>query len=350
MYESFFKLTGKPFQLSPDPDFYFGSRGHRRAMAYLEYGLHQGEGFIVVTGEIGAGKTTLVRKLLRTLPGDRIVPVQIVTTQLDEDNLLRLVAASFGLQADADKSATLIRLEQFLQKLNSEGRRALLIVDEAQNLGPRAVEELRMLSNFQIGPRSGLQTFLIGQPELRDLMQRPEMRQLKQRIVAAYHLGPLDEQETRRYVEHRLAHVGWCDDPAFDDAVFARIHALTSGIPRRINLLADRLLLLCFLGQSHRLTVEMVDEVADELALEVGPRAGFMRHAGDEQRANASSTSLAPVEDARMPLADASLTERLKSVEERLSLLESTIAVAYQTLKRLVGDRGATPGEDSTGP
>jgi len=202
MYETYYGLSGKPFQLSPDPEFFFGSRGHRRAMAYLEYGLHQAEGFIVVTGEVGAGKTTLVQQLLRRLPIDNVVPVQIVTTQLEADDLVRIVASSFGLPTEAsDKATLLIRLEQYLRSLQAEGKRALLIVDEAQNLGARAIEELRMLSNFQIGTKATLQSFLLGQPELRDTMQRPEMRQLKQRIIAAYHLGPLDRAETRQYID-----------------------------------------------------------------------------------------------------------------------------------------------------
>jgi len=166
MYESFYRLSGKPFQLSPDPEFFFGSRGHRRAMAYLEYGLHQAEGFIVVTGEVGAGKTTLVQQLLRRLPANNVVPVQIVTTQLEAEDLVRIVASSFGLPTDDtnDKATLLIRLEQYLRKLQGEGKRALLIVDEAQNLGARAIEELRMLSNFQLGTKATLQSFLLGHP------------------------------------------------------------------------------------------------------------------------------------------------------------------------------------------
>ena len=182
MYAAFYGLRAKPFQLNPDPDFFFGSRGHRRAMAYLEYGLHQGEGFIVITGEVGAGKTTLLRSLLRRLPGEGIEAAQIVSTQVGPDDLLRLVAASFGLDGQGlEKSTLLQRLEAHLRAMNAGGRRALLIVDEAQNLAPSAVEELRMLSNFQEGTRSLLQSFLVGQPEFREIMQRPGMRQLRRR-------------------------------------------------------------------------------------------------------------------------------------------------------------------------
>ena len=205
MYESYFGLTGKPFQLNPDPSFYFGSRGHKRAFAYLEYGLYQSEGFIVITGEIGAGKTTIVRSLLEQLDPAKVVAAQLVSTQLDADDLLRAVGAAFGLPVKSlDKAMLLAALEAFLCKLVTEKKRALLVVDEAQNLSPRAVEELRMLSNFQLGDQALLQSFLVGQPELRDIMQSPQMQQLRQRVIASYHLGPLDKAETQGYVEHRL--------------------------------------------------------------------------------------------------------------------------------------------------
>ena len=169
MYESFYGLTGKPFQLNPDPSFYFGSRGHKRAFAYLEYGLYQSEGFIVITGEIGAGKTTIVRSLLEQLDPAKVVAAQLVSTQLDADDLLRAVGVAFGLPVETvDKAVLLASLEAFLCQLATDKKRALLIVDEAQNLTPRAIEELRMLSNFQLGDQALLQSFLVGQPELRD--------------------------------------------------------------------------------------------------------------------------------------------------------------------------------------
>ena len=210
MYETYFGLTGKPFQLNPDPSFYFGSRGHKRAFAYLEYGLYQSEGFIIITGEVGAGKTTIVRSLLEQLDPGKVIAAQLVSTQLEADDLLRAVAMAFGVEAlGFDKATILASLETFLDKVTAEGKRALLIVDEAQNLSPRAVEELRMLSNFQRGNQALLQSFLVGQPELRDLMQSPQMQQLRQRVIASYHLGPLDDSEVQGYIEHRLRHVGW---------------------------------------------------------------------------------------------------------------------------------------------
>ena len=221
MYESFYGLSGKPFQLNPDPAFFFGSRGHNRAFAYLQYGLYQGEGFIVITGEVGAGKTTIVRSLLEQLDRTKVVAAQIVSTQLDADDMLRAVGVAFGLPVrNVSKAMLLGSIEAFLCGLATEKKRALLIVDEAQNLTPRAVEELRMLSNFQLGDQALMQSFLVGQPELRTVMQSPRMQQLRQRVIASYHLGPLDATETQAYIEHRLHHVGWNNDPRFDPACF----------------------------------------------------------------------------------------------------------------------------------
>src|SRR5450759_5012158 len=217
MYESFYGLTGKPFQLNPDPAFYFGSRGHKRAFAYLQYGLFQSEGFIVITGEIGAGKTTIVRSLFEQLDSSKVVAAQLVSTHLDADDMLRAVGMAFGLPVRTVGKAILLgALEAFLCKLAVDSKRALLIVDEAQNLTPRAIEELRMLSNFQLGNQALLQSFLVGQPELRAMMQGEQMQQLRQRVIASFPLGPLDKAETRAYIEHRLKHVDWKDDPQFN--------------------------------------------------------------------------------------------------------------------------------------
>jgi len=265
MYEGYYGFTGRPFQLNPDPAFYFASRGHKRAMAYLEYGLHQNEGFIVITGEVGAGKTTLVRSLLEKLDATRVVAAQLVTTQLDAGDILAMVAAAFGVPSQADKAHTLLALEAFLVSVSAAGKRALLIVDEAQNITPRAVEELRMLSNFQLGQHALLQSFLIGQPEFRATMQRAEMSQLRQRVIASYHLGPLDVVETRAYIEHRLSCVGWQGAPAFDDGAHERIYTATDGTPRRINTLCDRLLLSGMLGDKQAFSAADVDSVCIEM-------------------------------------------------------------------------------------
>ena len=274
MYESFYGLSGKPFQLNPDPSFFFGSKGHRRALAYLEYGLHQSEGFIVITGEIGAGKTTLVRSLLQKLDAKKVVAAQLVSTHLDAEDTLRLVAAAFGLpNKQLKKADLLLSIEMFLLSLTAAGKRALLIVDEAQNLTPRAVEELRMLSNFQLGEHALLQSFLVGQPEFRETMQSPHMEQLRQRVIASYHLGPMDAAETEAYIEHRLKHVGWRGKPAFESSAHEAIFKATEGVPRRINTLCDRLMLAGFLTGATGFGADDVAGVVSEIKDEAGEAA-----------------------------------------------------------------------------
>ncbi|MEP7154360.1 MAG: XrtA/PEP-CTERM system-associated ATPase [Betaproteobacteria bacterium] len=266
MYESFYGLTGKPFQLNPDPSFYFGSRQHRRAMSYLEYGLHQNEGFIVITGEIGAGKTTLVRNLFGQLDPEQVVAAHLVSTQLDADDTLRMVAAAFGIPTKkADKSDLLLLLEAYLVSVARDGKRCLLVVDEAQNLTQRAVEELRMLSNFQLETHALLQSFLIGQPEFRETLQGPEMEQLRQRVIAACHIGPLGEAETQGYIEHRLNCVGWKNVPQFLPEAHRAIFASSGGIPRRINSVCDRLLWYGYLADKKIFSDTDVEEVAAEM-------------------------------------------------------------------------------------
>ena len=269
MYEAFYGLSAKPFQLNPDPSFYFASKQHRRAKAYLEYGVSRNEGFIVITGEIGAGKTMVLRSLIEGLNGSNVITGHLVTTQLGAEDTLRMVGAAFGFRVkDVPKSELLITLEAFLISQTSKGKRCLLIVDEAQNLTPRAVEELRMLSNFQFGNQALLQSFLVGQPEFREILQQPEMEQFRQRVAATCHIGPLDAEETRGYIEHRLKCAGAKGKPSFEPGVFDGIHKATGGIPRRINAVCDRLLLAGFLGGRTLITVADVAEVVRELEQE----------------------------------------------------------------------------------
>ena len=324
MYESFYGFTSKPFQLNPDPSFFFGSRGHKRAFAYLQYGLYQSEGFIVITGEVGAGKTTIARSLLQQLDRTKVVAAQLVSTQLDADEMLRAVAAAFGLPIrSVDKAELLATLEAFLCSLVTKKKRALLIVDEAQNLTTRAVEELRMLSNFQLGEHALLQSFLVGQPELRQLMQGPQMQQLRQRVIASYHLGPMDRQETQAYVEHRLKHVGWTGDPAFEESAFDAIYSSSAGIPRRINTLCNRALLGTFLAEKHTISAADVDAVVTEMKQELGPGAVapvVVAADGARLAANASPGSM----------------ETVIGIEDRLGRLERTMTATIDLLHQLL--------------
>ena len=271
MYENFYGLTTKPFQLNPDPLFYFASKQHRRAKAYLEYGVLRNEGFIIITGEVGAGKTTIVRSLLDSLDADKVVAGNLVTTQLDAEDTLRMVGAAFGVRTkDSSKADVLLALEAFFVSQTSLGKRCLLIIDEAQNLTPRAVEELRMLSNFQFGKQSLLQSFLIGQPEFRDILQNPNMQQLRQRVIAACHIGPMDLEETQGYIEHRLKCAGSAGRPHFNNNAYEYIFNASGGIPRRINSICDRILLLGFLESKDNFDENDVKSVSNEILEESG--------------------------------------------------------------------------------
>ena len=266
MYEKFYNLTSMPFQLTPDSRFFFGSRGHSKAIAHLNYGLAQGEGFIIITGEVGAGKTTLVEWLRSQMDPATYTVARVNTTQVSEGDLFRLAMAGFGLADESlTKAALLHRFEEVLRRHAVAGRRCLLIVDEAQNLSLAALEELRMLSNITVDGRVSLQTILLGQPQFRRMLASPNLDQLRQRVLTSYHLGPLSQEETRAYVEHRLNAVGWNDDPHWDDDAFTSVFSHTGGIPRRVNRLCTRVLLYGVLEETHHITHTVVDNTAVEL-------------------------------------------------------------------------------------
>lgn len=356
MYESFYGLTSKPFQLNPDPTFYFGSKQHRRAQAYLEYGMHQNEGFIVVTGEVGAGKTTIVRGLLDGLDPDKVVAAQLVSTQLDADDTLRLVGAAFGLRTkDVTKSDVLMSLEAFLISMATKGKRCLLIVDEAQNLTARAVEELRMLSNFQYGNQALLQSFLIGQPEFRQILQSPHMMQFRQRVIAACHIGPLDVEETQAYIEHRLKLAGANENSlTISPEAFEAIFKGSSGIPRRINSVCDRLLLFGFLNHQKTFNAQDVDEVAKEIfeetiggATQVSFQTSLNNDSDPSPYAFSSTTGL-KTSSAQSPqeiisiLSAEQVSERLVRLERSLLQLEKINSTTLNLLQQAFNQKQAT--------
>jgi general secretion pathway protein A len=318
MYAEFYGLTAQPFQLTPDPRFFFESTVHRQAMAYLVYGLHHAEGFIIITGEVGAGKTILVENLLSTIDRRSFVTAKIVTTQLAGDDLLHMVAAGFGIAKDGlAKGPLLQRISEFALAQHRNGKRVLLIVDEAQNLSFEALEELRMLSNIFFDRTMALQSFLLGQPQFRATLGSPRLEQLRQRVTAAYHLGPLGEGESRAYVEHRLRRADWKGDPHFAEDCFPLIHQRTGGVPRKINALCSRLLLFGFLEELHTLTAHAVEKVAndlrEEIALVTAPPA-------------VANSSAEPV----------SRDEALLQISRRLGALEDSVYRQGRVIKRAI--------------
>lgn len=260
MYESFYGLTHKPFNLTPDPDFLYLSRAHEEGLAHLTYGVESRSGFVLVTGEVGAGKTTLLRKLIRDL-GDQVLLSQVTNTRVSYLELLELIVRDFGLNPQGlGKTALLSMLNDFLIDRYREGRRCLLLVDEAQNLGTAALDGVRMLSNLETEKTKLLQTILVGQPGLRDLIDSPKLEQLRQRISVRYHLGPLTAEEVGEYVRFRLGKVSAdpARAPAFSDEVLRLLHQASGGIPRLVNLLCDAALLHGYVDDRREIGADML--------------------------------------------------------------------------------------------
>lgn len=264
VYKSCYKLKGQPFRLSPDYRFSFSHRTYDEAKAYLKYATNEGEGFVVITGAPGTGKTTLIATLLAELDTTRVKVATLANEQLDSRQLVERVNDAFGLPAE-NGVASLPKLMRFLNRNSDEGGRAILIVDEAQSLTNEALEELRLLSNIQNYDGLLLQVFLLGQDPLLEMIRAPGMEQLQQRLIAASHLEPLKLKETVAYVEHRLRKVGWQNDPAFSEESMNLIHKFSGGVPRRINLICHRLFIRGGLEEKHELHGEDALHVIVEL-------------------------------------------------------------------------------------
>ena len=266
MHLTYYNLSADPFRLSPDPRFCFPHRTYRKAMTYMRHALLRAEGFFIITGQPGMGKTTLINDLLRSLRPGELSVARLVSTQLQADDLLRLVAYELNLAPTGmDKATMLNQVTNFLGQQHREGRRTLLVVDEAQDVSGEALEELRLLTNIQIDGHQLLQIFLVGQEELRDVVSDPSLVQLHQRVIAATHLDPLDVTETRDYVKHRLRRVGWEGSPLISNQAYAMIHRFSRGIPRQVNQICSRLLLHGSLEERDRLGLEDIKIVIEEL-------------------------------------------------------------------------------------
>lgn len=354
MYDDFYRLSARPFQLTPDPDFYFESATHKKALSYLGYGLAQAEGFIVITGEVGAGKSTLAAHLLASVDPAQLTAAQIVTSRLDGEELVHMAARAFGLDvAGHDKASALARIEAFLHEEARAGRRCLLVVDEAQNLSVGALEELRMLSNFQLGAQPLLQILLLGQPEFRTLLQTsPDLEQLRQRVIAMHHLAPMGAAEVGPYVEHRLTRAGWHGTPSFEPRVYAELARASGGVPRRINQIVSRLLLAGALEQVNRIDAGLLQAVLDDMAQDAQPQEGAPAAKAPAPRAEALGLTVDRfhAEEGRSegsPALDMEAIEAsLRSRDEQIAELQQAV-IELADMRAAQAQQAAAPAHDA---
>ena len=310
MYERFYHLRERPFALSPDPEYLYLSRVHSEALDSIRYGIESRAGFIVVTGEIGAGKTTLLQTLLQRLDS-RTVVARIVNTMLEPRELLEAIALDFGLNDTSKSKPALLRdLGNFLVQQRAEGRRPLLVIDEAQNLSAQALEEVRLLSNLETEKSKLLQILLAGQPNLRDKIASPELEQFRQRVAVSYHLVPLDGQETVAYINFRLEHAALGEPPRFSPEAADLIYQVSGGVPRIINVICDATLVFGYAEERRALDGALLEEVIRELEA-----TGIIPPQENRQRAaRAVAATAAPTSPAPAPIAIAPAPARLSPV------------------------------------
>ncbi|MBZ0156124.1 MAG: XrtA-associated ATPase [Alphaproteobacteria bacterium] len=268
MYESFFNFRTKPFELVPNPDFLYLSKAHKKAVTYLDYGIKEKAGFILLTGEVGSGKTTLIRDLVKKLEG-RVTISKVFNTKVSAEQLIALVNEDFGLKTKGkDKVQMLKELNELLIRHYAKGFHSVLIIDEAQNLGPELLEEVRMLSNLETDNAKLLHIILVGQPELRKTISLPELEQLRQRININCHIYPLTRSEAEEYILHRLEVAGNRDAVSFSGETLDIVYHYSRGIPRLLNVICDFILLSAFVEETKELNAEMVRDIIGDLELE----------------------------------------------------------------------------------
>ena len=338
MFTQFYGFDRRPFRLTPDPAFYFESKTHRKALSCLQYGLAEEEGVIVVTGEAGAGKSLLTQRLHQMLAASDATVVGIVSSALDDEELLAVVGRKLGLGKTRGKADALTAIERFLHQRAQDGGRLVLIVDEAQHLTPNALEELRMLANVQVGGRALVQSVLVGSPAFAEtLAHSPQLNLLRERIIASHHLSPLNDDEIEPYIVSQLARAGWQGRPTFEPAIWPAIMMASGGIPRSVNRIMNRLLLLGAVDQADRLDGEMLENVLEELTDE-----GFEsdQHANATTDAKDSPVQKAEPQDRPDPDEDARVSETAETwnddtqempppgylLEEQLDVIERAFA------------------------
>jgi general secretion pathway protein A len=309
MYTSFFGFNNKPFQLTPDPEFLFLSRAHKKALIYLNYGITDNSGFILLTGEIGTGKTTLLRSMIKHIPQD-VRLARINNTKVTSEQLISMINEDFGLNITGlDKTQLLSRLTDFLITQYSQGGRSMIIIDEAQNLSTDLLEEIRMLSNLETDKSKLLQIILVGQPELNITLSRPELEQLRQRITVCTHISPLTREEIDYYINYRLRVAGNEKAIVFEEGVTDAIYSFSKGIPRLINILCDFSLLTAFTDSRKTIDMELINEVIKDLIDE-----------RPETKAAAAGTG-----ECIIPDKYSEIEKTLSSIHVRLQNLEATV-------------------------
>lgn len=326
MYESFYQLTKNPFRLNSDPDFFYTSAVHSRALDYLLYGAAQGEGFIVITGIPGLGKTMLLKTLCKELVDQKIIVGKLLTPQVASNDLMRLVAASFGLShRGLTKAALLNVLENYFLSKVRKDKRILLIVDEAHHLSVQSIEELRLLMNLEDQGRQLFQCFLLGQEQLRKTLQLPVLEQAKQRVIAAYNLRPMDGAETRQYIEYRLRKAEWLGNPQFEDQAFEEIHKFSNGIPRRINLVCNRVLVYGYLEELDVIDANVIEIVVKELNEELSE--GIV---DDEPVSNTPQNNVINF--------DRPMETRIKRLESKVDMLKERLQKERRLLRKVMSN------------
>jgi putative secretion ATPase (PEP-CTERM system associated) len=338
MYERFYNLRERPFALSPDPEYLYLSRVHREALDAIRFGIESRVGFIVVTGEIGAGKTTVLQTLLRRLD-ERAVVARLVNTILEPRELLDAIAIDFGLDPNGKSKPMLLReLADFLVQQRTQGRASLLVVDEAQNLTPQALEEIRLLSNLETEKSKLLQIVLAGQPNLRDTIDSPVLEQLRQRITVNYHLTPLDAADTQAYVNYRLEHAALGEPPRFTRDAAALIHARSGGVPRIINVICDAALIYGYAEEQRSLDRRLLAVVVEELESTriLLPQDGSLH--GRVPPAAADAKAAAPAPQAVAHPAPASSDAELRRLEQWVAVQEAELMRQREAVERRNSD------------
>ena len=317
MYEEFYNLRERPFNLVPDPDFLYLSPQHKLARAYLEYGIRQRAGFVVLTGEVGTGKTTLIKSLLRSREKDQRLGV-LYQTAMAAGDLLEVLLREFEVRGHyANRTAKLAAFNQFLFSAYGRGEHVVLLVDEAQNLSPEALEEIRLLSNLQTEKEPLLQVILVGQPGLRERLRHPALRQLAQRVSVHYHLNPLDLQETKEYINFRLARAG--GSGIFTESALEKLYEYTRGVPRRLNAWCDLALVAGFAEGRPEIDGEFIDTV-------IAAQGGSLE--GPEDTDPTTQEEPAPLPEAMssgVRAADNGLHAAMEDLSARLTRLEGMV-------------------------